>query len=111
MGERDRRAKAARAVADGTVYGDTSSSVFALDAATGKVRWNDPSLLNSGQGAFEIQPPARQRNGSSRYRVRLRPAAFPDQQYGRSESANHQLEPAPVRSRHEMHDRERARET
>ena len=45
------------AVADGVVYGDTSTAVFALNAATGKVIWNDSSLLNSGQGAFEIQPP------------------------------------------------------
>ena len=44
------------AVADGVVYGDTSTAVFALNAATGKVVWNDGSLLNSGQGAFEIQP-------------------------------------------------------
>jgi len=44
------------AVADGTVYGDTSTSVFALSAATGKAIWVDGNLLNSGQGAFEIQP-------------------------------------------------------
>ena len=44
------------AVADGVVYGDSSTTVFALNAATGKVVWNDTSLLNSGQGAFEIQP-------------------------------------------------------
>ena len=44
------------AVAGGVVYGDTSTAAFALDAATGKVRWNDTGLLNSGQGAFEIQP-------------------------------------------------------
>jgi outer membrane protein assembly factor BamB len=44
------------AVANGDVYGDTSTAVFALNAATGKVVWNDGSLLNSGQGAFEIQP-------------------------------------------------------
>ena len=43
-------------MADGTVYGDTSTSVFALNAATGKTIWVDGSLLNSGQGAFEIQP-------------------------------------------------------
>ena len=46
------------AVADGTVYGDTSTSVFALNAATGKTIWVDSSLLNSGQGSFEIQPQA-----------------------------------------------------
>ena len=44
------------AVADGTVYGDTQSSVFALSAATGKTTWVDSHLLNSGQGVFEIQP-------------------------------------------------------
>jgi len=44
------------AVAGGVVYGDTSTSVFALNAATGKVVWNDTSLLNGGQGSFEIQP-------------------------------------------------------
>jgi outer membrane protein assembly factor BamB len=44
------------AVADGTVYGDSSTSVFALNAATGKTIWVDGSLLNGGQGAFEIQP-------------------------------------------------------
>ena len=38
------------------VYGDSSTSVFALSAATGKTIWEDSSLLNSGQGAFEIQP-------------------------------------------------------
>jgi len=44
------------AVAGGVVYGDTSTSVFALKATTGSVLWNDTSLLNSGQGSFEIQP-------------------------------------------------------
>jgi alcohol dehydrogenase (cytochrome c) len=44
------------AVADGVVYGDTSTTVFALSAATGKTIWVDSSLLNSGQGSFEIQP-------------------------------------------------------
>jgi outer membrane protein assembly factor BamB len=44
------------AIADGAVYGDTSTSAFALNAATGKTIWVDSSLLNSGQGAFEIQP-------------------------------------------------------
>jgi alcohol dehydrogenase (cytochrome c) len=32
------------------------TTVFALNAATGKTIWMDSSLLNSGQGAFEIQP-------------------------------------------------------
>ncbi len=44
------------AVVDGTVYGDSSTAVFALSAATGKTKWVDSSLLNSSQGAFEIQP-------------------------------------------------------
>jgi outer membrane protein assembly factor BamB len=44
------------AVANGVVYGDTSTAVFALNAATGRVVWNDGNLLNRGQGAFEIQP-------------------------------------------------------
>jgi alcohol dehydrogenase (cytochrome c) len=44
------------AVAGGAVYGDTSTTVFALDAATGKTIWVDSGLLNSGQGSFEIQP-------------------------------------------------------
>jgi outer membrane protein assembly factor BamB len=44
------------AVANGVVYGDTSTAAFALNAATGKVIWNDASLLASGQGSFEIQP-------------------------------------------------------
>ncbi|HTZ26701.1 MAG TPA: PQQ-binding-like beta-propeller repeat protein [Streptosporangiaceae bacterium] len=44
------------AVANGTVYGDTSTAVFALNASTGKAVWTDTHLLGSGQGAFEIQP-------------------------------------------------------
>jgi outer membrane protein assembly factor BamB len=44
------------AVAGGAVYGDSSTSVFALSVATGKTIWVDRHLLNSGQGAFEIQP-------------------------------------------------------
>jgi len=44
------------AVANGVVYGDTPTAVFALNAATGKVIWSNGSLLNSGQGSFEIQP-------------------------------------------------------
>jgi len=46
------------AVANGVVYGDTPSSVFALNATTGAVLWSDGSLLTSGQGTFEIQPVA-----------------------------------------------------
>jgi outer membrane protein assembly factor BamB len=53
------------AVANGVVYGDTPTAAFALNAATGKVIWNNGSLLSnsssllgssSGQGSFEIQP-------------------------------------------------------
>jgi alcohol dehydrogenase (cytochrome c) len=44
------------AVADGRVYGQTPHTAFALSAATGKPVWIDRSLLNSGQGSFEIQP-------------------------------------------------------
>ncbi len=44
------------AVAGGAVYGTSSNTVFALNAATGKTIWVDSSLLNSGQGSFEIQP-------------------------------------------------------
>jgi outer membrane protein assembly factor BamB len=44
------------AVTDGVVYGDSSTAVFALNAATGKVLWTDGGLLTSGQGSFEIQP-------------------------------------------------------
>jgi alcohol dehydrogenase (cytochrome c) len=44
------------AVADGTVYGETSTAVFALHASTGKAIWVDKHLLRSGQGSFEIQP-------------------------------------------------------
>jgi alcohol dehydrogenase (cytochrome c) len=44
------------AVANGTVYGDTSTAVFALNASTGKAVWTDAHLLGSGQGSFEIQP-------------------------------------------------------
>jgi glucose dehydrogenase len=44
------------AVANGVVYGDSSTSAFALDATTGKTIWVNSNLLNSGQGSFEIQP-------------------------------------------------------
>jgi alcohol dehydrogenase (cytochrome c) len=44
------------AVADGVVYGDTPSTVFALSAATGKTIWVDTNLINGGQGTFGIQP-------------------------------------------------------
>jgi outer membrane protein assembly factor BamB len=44
------------AVSDGVVYGDTPTSVFALNATTGAVIWTNSGLLSSGQGTFEIQP-------------------------------------------------------
>jgi len=44
------------AVANGVVYGETSTTVFALNARTGKTIWVDKHLLRNGQGAFEIQP-------------------------------------------------------
>jgi outer membrane protein assembly factor BamB len=44
------------AVANGVVYGDTPTSVFALNASTGAVIWSNSGLLASGQGTFEIQP-------------------------------------------------------
>jgi outer membrane protein assembly factor BamB len=44
------------AVSDGVVYGDTPTSVFALNAKTGAVIWTNNTLLASGQGTFEIQP-------------------------------------------------------
>jgi alcohol dehydrogenase (cytochrome c) len=44
------------AVADGTVYGETSTAAFALNASSGKTIWVDKRLLHHGQGAFEIQP-------------------------------------------------------
>jgi alcohol dehydrogenase (cytochrome c) len=44
------------AVAGGVVYGDTTTTVFALNAGTGKTIWADQHLLTSGQGGFGIQP-------------------------------------------------------
>jgi outer membrane protein assembly factor BamB len=44
------------ALAGGVVYGDTTSTVFALSAATGKPIWVDQDLLGDGQGTFGIQP-------------------------------------------------------
>ena len=44
------------ALADGVVYGGTTSTVFALSAATGKPIWVDQDLLGNGQGTFGIQP-------------------------------------------------------
>jgi outer membrane protein assembly factor BamB len=44
------------AVSGGVVYGDTPTSVFALNASTGAVIWSNNGLLTSRQGTFEIQP-------------------------------------------------------
>jgi outer membrane protein assembly factor BamB len=44
------------AVAGGTVYGETSTAAFALNASTGKTVWTNKNLLGSGEGYFEIQP-------------------------------------------------------
>ena len=44
------------ALAGGVVYGDTTTAVFALSAATGKTIWVDQDLLGNGQGTFGIQP-------------------------------------------------------
>jgi glucose dehydrogenase len=44
------------AVVDGTVYGATPTSVFALNETTGHVVWANGGLLKKGQGTFGIQP-------------------------------------------------------
>src|SRR5580700_9126042 len=44
------------AVAGGMVYGVSPTSVFALNARTGKKIWVNSHLLGKGQGTFEIQP-------------------------------------------------------
>jgi len=44
------------AVVGGTVYGVSPTSVFALNARTGKKIWVSSHLLSKGQGTFEIQP-------------------------------------------------------
>ena len=44
------------AVADGRVYGETPTSVFALSATTGKPVWVNTHVLSSGEGTFGIQP-------------------------------------------------------
>ena len=44
------------AVASGVVYGDSPTTVFALNASTGRAIWVDRHLLRKGQGSFEIQP-------------------------------------------------------
>jgi outer membrane protein assembly factor BamB len=44
------------AVADGIVYGEAPTTVFALNAATGTKVWSNEKLLKKGQGTFGIQP-------------------------------------------------------
>jgi alcohol dehydrogenase (cytochrome c) len=44
------------AVVDGFVYGDSSTTAFALSSETGKPIWRNRDLLGKGQGSFEIQP-------------------------------------------------------
>jgi outer membrane protein assembly factor BamB len=44
------------AVVDGTVYGATPTSVFAVSAATGKPIWVNKQVLSEGEGTFGIQP-------------------------------------------------------
>jgi alcohol dehydrogenase (cytochrome c) len=44
------------AVAGGTVYGDSPTTVFALSAATGKEVWANSNALGTGEGTFGIQP-------------------------------------------------------
>jgi alcohol dehydrogenase (cytochrome c) len=44
------------AVVDGTVYGASPKTVFALSATTGEKIWIDKKLLKKGQGTFGIQP-------------------------------------------------------
>jgi alcohol dehydrogenase (cytochrome c) len=44
------------AVLDGTVYGLTPTTAFALNAATGHTVWANSHLLGAGQGTFGIQP-------------------------------------------------------
>lgn len=44
------------AVANGTVFGASPTTVFALNATTGRPVWIDRHLLKHGQGTFGIQP-------------------------------------------------------
>jgi outer membrane protein assembly factor BamB len=44
------------AVTGGFVYGDSPTTVFALDKGNGKPVWVDRHLLEKGQGTFGIQP-------------------------------------------------------
>jgi alcohol dehydrogenase (cytochrome c) len=46
------------AVQDGRVYGETPTTVFSLNAATGKAVWVDSHVLHQGEGTFGIQPEA-----------------------------------------------------
>ena len=46
------------AVVDGTVYGLTPTTAFALNAGTGHTIWVRDDLLSPGQGTFGIQPQA-----------------------------------------------------
>ena len=46
------------AIIDGTVYGETPTSAFALNAETGKPIWLDAHVLSSEEGTFGIQPQA-----------------------------------------------------
>jgi outer membrane protein assembly factor BamB len=44
------------AVVYGMVYGETPTTVFALNETTGHLVWSDKNLLKTGQGTFGIQP-------------------------------------------------------
>ena len=44
------------AVVDGTVYGLTPTTAFALNSASGRPIWTDSHLLGAGDGTFGIQP-------------------------------------------------------
>jgi alcohol dehydrogenase (cytochrome c) len=44
------------AVVDGTVYGATPKSVFALNATSGQKVWSNDKILKKGQGTIGIQP-------------------------------------------------------
>ena len=56
-GEERARTRTASRWRTAAVYGDTSTTAFALNATTGQTRsgWT-PTLLDAGQGTFEIQP-------------------------------------------------------
>jgi outer membrane protein assembly factor BamB len=44
------------AVADGRVYGETPTAVFALSGATGRPIWVRTDVISRGEGTFGIQP-------------------------------------------------------